>query len=315
MIKFIGAKNEQAYYAEYLLKMFTAEHTASDIRAFYPNKFLFKNIGGMITPGVSTVVILGLGFKKSEQEAFTESIRTSGNPKVRVYHFASWGDEMQRDEEGLIISKVSETESPLLLMHSELAMYEGMDTSQFTMSVVDAVSAYHRYDFIDSGQPALLYKAIADVYGVQTADVLISKNRKGYERAVDMLQDNVDMIRLETDRRNEYVRDRAETATVSYIGNWAVIMVYAESYVNELAMELMSIHEAEGTTGIVVLVGKHTRGGDMFSIRTTGDVSADAVAKTLGNHQGGKPQVAMVFLSRPLDAMSKLVTRQLLTIL
>ena len=312
MIRFIGARNEQAYYAEYLIKNYIKDIVPSDVQAYYPDRFLMKDIGDYITPGTSMIVIMGLPFKKAEQRAFNEAVAYSTNPEVSIYHFASWGDQLS--EYDSFHSEVSETKSPIAMLHKALHTYEEMSDSPFVLELVELVDAYHRYDFNKlSASSVLLVKSLADVYQTDLAGKLGTKRYIDYQTMYDLLKDNEEVIQRETNNRNSYIESRANMATVKYTGSIAVIMVYAEHYTNELAMELYGIHEVEGLTGMVVLVGKHTRGDDMFSIRTAGEVSASDVAKALGNHKGGKEHVANVFLNRPLDTLADAVTQQLST--
>lgn len=302
MITFIGAHNEQAYYTDYLLK-----RSNKGVDSHYPERFVMQDTGSYIKNTTTAVVIVGLGFKKSEQDSFTNSIMTSDNPNVEIRHFASWGDIIQGDK---VISKVDEVGSPIRLMYNTLK--EGLvDEEEFSENIVEYLDSYHRFTFKE-GTPVMVFKALADFYTIGLAEKLI---RTSYKTNVELIRDNLEEIRVETTKRSAYIKDRAETATVSVVANTAVVMLYAESYVNELAYYLKGLHQKDNIKEVIVLVGKHTRGSDMFSIRTSEGVDAEQVAKALGSNMGGKPRVATVFLTRPVDSLTNVVTRQLLTML
>ena len=113
-------------------------------------------------------------------------------------------------------------------------------------------------------------------------------------------------------KREEYISKKKQDAKITKVAkDICLVVVYAELYKNELAHSLLNSTKAKQYNSCIVLIGTHTKGSDMFSIRTR-NISADSIARTLGNGRG-KDNVASVFLPSMVDVINDTAVQYLTT--
>lgn len=310
MIKLLAAKNIQGYYADALLNWCTKK----DVRTVYLDKLNYGEVDRYVEEQDSVLIILGFGFTKNQTSAFSEALARCDLdvPFASIYHFASWGDECELP---LVSSYVDEVMSPVKLMRKNLGQNGDHEIISFTKNlqllteVVGAIDDYHSYSFESKGNQLSLTLNllgthlkghISDHSDISSVDELLEQ----YEELVTSTYENM----------NDYISRKLDIAKVSTVGNYLVVFLYAEDYVNEIAHKFIEAYTAAGYANVIVLVGKHTKGDDMFHIRVSKGLDAALIAHKL-NRGKGKEQAATVFLGDTREYMFNAVKKQLLSTL
>lgn len=231
-----------------------------------------------------------------------------------VRHFASYGDTFSRgNRKNITWSQVSEVETPLISLVEALDEHKEENQRVFPDEkgrnwvdlILENINRYHTY-------------SPEHVSGLPWEMVLLSEHfREGLSSIYDewkSLKDNlVSMsdirVRLR-ENANEYIFRKVDSCRIKEVSyadkRLFVFMLYAENHVNEISHQLLN-SVAEYGVPTAVLVGKHTRGGDLFSIRTSEGVSAAGIADVLSGKRSGKDRVGSVFLPATLDVTSQAV--------
>lgn len=308
MISYIGTNNMQGYYGRALLSL----GTDNRIVAEYPSRFVFQNIDSYVDAYADIVIILGFSFNKSETGSFIESLKQAnlyGNPMTQVYHFASFGDVIEDPE---IESYVDEELSPVLLMKKVLSradtVFSKINKNQmFVHELANAINEYHTYTFNTTGNTDVLkLKHLADAKGKDVYKYVV-----GASSVRELVHSSEDIIKPQEEKFNEYISRKLELANVFTVQDTVVVMLYAEQYVNEIAHAFITNYQMSGFEKVVVMVGRQTRGDDLFSIRVSKGLDASEIAKVV-NGGKGKEGAATVFLGRPLDSLANIVHKQIL---
>lgn len=317
MIQLIGSNNVQGYYTELLLKMGVEDK----VKAYFPRRFNFHDVGQFVDDKADCVVIVGFGFKKNQQEAFIQALKDLSlydTPMTEVYHFASWGDVIE-DSTGSIHSFVDEELSPVKLLYKNFGKVSNplktiKQQDMFLFELVQAIDDYHTYTFREKGNDnSIKLKLLGDFYRRNTGSNIYKNllgNRNPSVGAI--LTDFWEQVAEEESKMHDYLREKLAITKVFTVGDTVVVMLYAENYINEIANEVIEAYKASGYSKVVVMVGKQTRGDDMFSIRVSEGLDAGVIAQKINNGKG-KERAATVFLGKPIDFIAKSVHQQLLT--
>lgn len=318
MITLIAPNNIQGHYAELVLR----KGTWDKVHVVYPRLFSFKDVADYLHEQTDCLIILGMGYKKSEHKALIDSLDRANMyqiPMTEVYHFASFGDKIEAEG---VYSYVDEEKSPLKLLYENFGKVDQpikrlIPGKTIIEELVEFIDQYHTYTYEQLGNTEpLKLKLLSDLYEEATAETILkieNNNRLGkLEHVSTILSFHGSDIELREKHMKKYIADKLRTVTVFNAGNYVVIMLYAEQYTNEIASEFIRTYQGAGFQNVIVLIGKHTKGDDMFSIRVSEGLHAGEIAKKL-NGGKGKERSAVVFLTRPIDYLSKSVQKQLLT--
>lgn len=319
MICLIASNNIQGHYADLLLRVGTKD---TQVNSHFPRKFNFGEVGEYLGENDTVLIVVGFGYKKSENRALIESLERSNfynMPFTAMYHYASWGDVIEADN--TISSTVDEVISPIKLMKTQLSSIKSglgklTENGMFMQGLVKDIEAYHNYSFTNLPSTfSLELKLLGDVYRGSTGAVLANQLESEDEPTVRVLiNKNADTLRIEQGKMEDYIQYKIGTAKVNTVGQYVLVMLYAEEYTNELAHQFLDNFKQAGYDKVIVMIGKHTKGDDMFNIRVSEGLDAAEIARKLNNGKG-KAHAATVFLSQPLEALLKVTSQQLLTFL
>ena len=302
MIQLITKNNSQGWFAEYILKRLVD----TPVEVVSLERFQLRDTH-VYNPEASVIVVVGFPYFKSEQGGVVEALDQYNNPFSSFYHFCSFGDRV--DITG-IHSLTNEEVSPVKMMFDTMTgMYSERDLLRVQIdpalrAIVDAVDDYHTYSFVTKGNNyAMPLKELGDLFKQE----LINKFPFGSLESI-CTQDKELMSSIERNRI-AYVNKKLGSMHVVQLGQTVVAMVYAEEYVNEVAHAAINHYVLTGYPKVAVLVGVHTKGDDMFHVRTHG-VSAKDIAWAL-NQGKGKDTTAVVFLGNSKEPTFKVVQQVL----
>lgn len=302
-------KNYTGVYANYILEhIFCYDNFWSSEQEKTGYMFI-DNLGdiGKEYLDADEVWIIGVPYWKSYKHVIADMLA-----KGRVVrHAATYGEVM--DFEGDIISKVYEKNNPLIDLPKFAREREvanniyGISEGDMVdaMDIALSIDAYHRYDtgskYFEKGLELIL---LMEVFGTDIEEVT---------------NKTLSIARLMKHRMEEYVVKAIETAQVRGISgngkNMAVVVLYAERYVNEIAHKVIDYYLNQNGLPVIVMVGRHTSGSRVFSIRTSEGVSAADVSRILGDKARGKERAATLYLpsedSKLTDSISNYLSDHL----
>lgn len=319
MICLIASNNIQGYYADTILRICSGKK----VHSHFPSKFNFGEVGDYIQEDDDVIIVLGFGYRKSEHTALINSLEQKefyNLPFTGLYHFASWGDVLEADS--TISSFVDEEKSPVRLMKENLASLPDSivrlnKQSMLLHGIVKDVEGYHTYSFHSTPKSlSLELKLLGDAYRGHTGAIIEKQLQESLdEPTVKMIfENNKETIQREKAKMLDYIQYKTGTAKAETVGEYVLVVLYAEEYTNELAHEFIANFTGAGFSKVIVMIGKHTKGDDMFNIRVSEGLDASMIAKGINNGKG-KKQAATVFLGNPTTSVTKSLHQQLLTFL
>lgn len=296
MIQLITRNNSQGYLASHLLKTLYGD---TEVSVVFDNDFTLVKDDFTYDPEASVVIILGVPYKEFNKQLATELLGDKLNPFTLVLHINSFGDEVNIDGVTSIVDKVN---SPVEVLKNYLIMGqtdsfvgkmapipESLDLTNIS-ELVNLGDRYHRYEVARSDDP-IMFNDFFNFYGEWLYDVIkglsVSEIKEEYKYTFEALKS----------RREAYMARRLRTMDIRMAGDILVGVLYAEDYPNEIAHWIIDQYSSSGYNKIVVLVGDHTRGNDMYRVRTKG-IHAGDIAKYL-NNGNGKENAGTVFLDKP----------------
>lgn len=294
----VSRSNVQGYYVNYLVRAFLKE-TETEIHT------VFSDTVDLVSPEIATAVkessvilAVGLPFHESQRNAVTETLTLADNPFSLFFHVATYGDIYMNQDS--FHSYVSEQLSPvkqLTYILPELKSFYQIHRLDYVENflnlyepVFTALDSYHHYEL---QAHTMDYIELGWFYREHLA-------RYAKLKASDLIDENRYVLQACHTNREHYIQHVLTRVQAHVIHSTVICFLFAERYENEIAQCLLSFYAKHGYTKIIVLVGKHTRGDDMFHVRTQG-VHAGEFAKQL-NKGKGKENTAIVFLGQPLQA-------------
>jgi len=234
-------------------------------------------------------ICFDLGFTENQLPILEEIL---GN--VDVSHFASWGEELPFGT-----SYVGDTKSPLKLWADNFIfnLQQGTDNYLVTeqdmlepMDIVASVQEYHQYDNTERSH---FVRRLAELFGKNLGEIshIGLKNMRSKNLNIERI---LETMKFEEEKYIEKKKSEAREFNISDTTQIKVFMVYAEKLQNEIAHELIEENKNQYME-VVVLIGSHTRGDDLFRVRVSEGISALDVAQELNNGKG-KDHAATVFL-------------------
>lgn len=248
------------------------------------------------------VVLLGKPIKENQVALVENALSEVRNlPFTMTYHLANWGDKIDVDV-STVDTKVNYTSKLIeeISKGTGFIKFKNKASEEFAKRIGEGLQSHHKYDGGLLGKNLML---LAELY---QKDLI----NKSYIKIEDIgtLEEDV----LTSLRRNmsNYVSRKVEEADIQVLDSGVIVVsLFAEQHINELGKVIIDSLSRNGSK-VVVLIGKQTRGDDLFRIRTSEGVSASGVAHTL-NRGKGKERAATVFLPKGNQPVYNTIVRTL----
>ncbi|APZ81947.1 hypothetical protein EFP01_020 [Enterococcus phage EFP01] len=287
----ITKKNVQGYVLNYLFKQLAVK-SGHNYTCEFLDKFNLPDIGNYADKA-DILIVAGFPFYESQRTALDEALQAMNNPFSQFYHLATFGDTYSN--EGAFHSYVDITVSPVgnfSKVVKELKNFlKFADAIQPLLlsdmeSIIEATDAYNRYEVTDT---TLDWISLVETY----RDQLYARYGVGTDLE-EILDKDKTLVKALREKKDDYIKRTLGRTSAQVINGTVVCFTYAEEYVNEVAHKLIEFYQSYNYTRIAVFVGRHTKGDDMFSIRTAGIDAGELAYKV--NRGRGKPTTATVFL-------------------
>lgn len=287
----ITKKNVQGYVLNYLFKQLAVK-SGHNYTCEFLDKFNLPDIGNYADKA-DILIVAGFPFYESQRTALDEALQAMNNPFSQFYHLATFGDTYSN--EGAFHSYVDTTVSPVgnfSKVVKELKNFlKFADAIQPLLlsdmeSIIEATDAYNRYEVTDT---TLDWISLVETYREQ----LYARYGVGTDLE-EILDKDKALVKALREKRDDYIKRILGRTSAQVVNGTVICFTYAEEYVNEVAHKLIEFYQSYNYTRIAVFVGRHTKGDDMFSIRTSGIDAGELAYKV--NRGRGKPTTATVFL-------------------
>lgn len=287
----VTKKNVQGYVLNYLFKQLAVK-SGHNYTCEFLDKFNLPDIGNYADKA-DILIVAGFPFYESQRTALDEALQAMNNPFSQFYHLATFGDTYSN--EGAFHSYVDTTVSPVgnfSKVVKELKNFlKFADAIQPLLlsdmeSIIEATDAYNRYEVTDT---TLDWISLVETYREQ----LYARYGVGTDLE-EILDKDKALVKALREKRDDYIKRILGRTSAQVVNGTVICFTYAEEYVNEVAHKLIEFYQSYNYTRIAVFVGRHTKGDDMFSIRTSGIDAGELAYKV--NRGRGKPTTATVFL-------------------
>lgn len=287
----ITKKNVQGYVLNYLLKQLAVK-SEHNYTCEFLDKFNLPDIKNYVNKA-DVLIISGFPFYESQRTTVDEALQVMNNPFSQFFHLATFGDTYSN--EGSFHSYVDELVSPVGNFPKIIKELENFlkfnDVIRHLLlsdmeSIIEATDAYNRYEVTDT---ILDWVSLVETYREQ----LYARYGVGTDLE-EILDKDKTLVKALRERKDDYIKRTLGRTSAQVINGTVVCFTYAEEYVNEVAHKLIEFYQSYNYTKVAVFVGRHTKGDDMFSIRTAGIDAGELAYKV--NRGRGKPTTATVFL-------------------
>lgn len=310
-IQLIATKNVQGYYMNLLLSRawdgfeFNVHFTEA--------KDLLGSLKELNSFDFEVLYTVGMPFWESQQNSTVDWL-SRHVPKARqllLYHFATFGHNFVYEDDWLrTMNYVGESTSPVdwlpeALDHVTANSYvvpnlTGYRESVFwnnNQDIIRLIGGYNAYD-IETWNRSLDSVDLAEFGMLMRGNLteLLTFN----EGLPELYEKYKPVFRSLRENRWDAISHAIKRTRATVINSTVVCFLYAEQYPNEIAHKLIDFYRQHNYEKVIVFVGKHTKGDDMFSVRSYG-VDASHVAYRLNNGKG-KPNTATVFLGNAGNA-------------
>ena len=308
-VHLIAKRNTQGYFMNLLLSRawsgynYTVHFTdARDVYSALQEKAIPDN--------TKRLFIVGLPFWSSQYNAVSELLASQRDPQeiLKIYHFATFGDSFPDEEwqDGFFCwhSMVDEVVSPVQKLADVLLMLQAegkcpCDLEDFfaiNETIIRLVDQYNSYSFEPNTKENTVN--LVDLGNLLREDM--PRAFSSHWTFEEIMENYFYTLLGLRNTRNEYIQQAIKKVRATVINSTVVCFLYAEQYPNEIAYKLIDFYRQHNYEKVIVFVGKHTKGDDMFSVRSYG-VDASEVAYRL-NRGKGKPNTATVFLGNSGNA-------------
>lgn len=287
----VTKKNVQGYVLNYLFKQLAVK-SGHNYTCEFLDKFNLPDIGNYADKA-DILIVAGFPFYESQRTTLDEALQTMNNPFSQFYHLATFGDTYSN--EGAFHSYVDTTVSPVgnfSKVVEELKKFlKFADAIQHLLlsdmhTIIEATDAYNRYEVTDI---TLDWISLVETYREQLYA------RYGVDTDLEEILDkDKTLVKALREKRDDYIKRILGRTSAQVINGTVICFTYAEEYVNEVAHKLIEFYQSYNYTRVAVFVGRHTKGDDMFSIRTAGIDAGELAYKV--NRGRGKLTTATVFL-------------------
>lgn len=287
----ITKKNVQGYVLNYLLKQLAVK-SEHNYTCEFLDKFNLPDIKNYANRA-DVLIISGFPFYESQRTTVDEALQVMNNPFSQFFHLATFGDTYSN--EGSFHSYVDELVSPVGNFPKIIKELENFlkfnDVIRHLLlsdmeSIIEATDAYNRYEVTDT---ILDWVSLVETYREQ----LYARYGVGTDLE-EILDKDKTLVKALRERKDDYIKRTLGRTSAQVVNGTVICFTYAEEYVNEVAHKLIEFYQSYNYTRIAVFVGRHTKGDDMFSIRTSGIDAGELAYKV--NRGRGKPTTATVFL-------------------
>lgn len=287
----ITKKNVQGYVLNYLLKQLAVK-SEHNYTCEFLDKFNLPDIKNYANRA-DVLIISGFPFYESQRTTVDEALQVMNNPFSQFFHLATFGDTYSN--EGSFHSYVDELVSPVGNFPKIIKELENFlkfnDVIRHLLlsdmeSIIEATDAYNRYEVTDT---ILDWVSLVETYREQ----LYARYGVGTDLE-EILDKDKTLVKALREKKDDYIKRTLGRTSAQVINGTVVCFTYAEEYVNEVAHKLIEFYQSYNYTKVAVFVGRHTKGDDMFSIRTAGIDAGELAYKV--NRGRGKPTTATVFL-------------------
>lgn len=287
----ITKKNVQGYVLNYLFKQLAVK-SEHNYTCEFLDKFNLPDIKNYANKA-DVLIISGFPFYESQRTTVDEALQVMNNPFSQFFHLATFGDTYSN--EGSFHSYVDELVSPVGNFPKIIKELENFlkfnDVIRHLLlsdmeSIIEATDAYNRYEVTDT---ILDWVSLVETYREQ----LYARYGVGTDLE-EILDRDKTLVKALREKKDDYIKRTLGRTSAQVINGTVVCFTYAEEYVNEVAHKLIEFYQSYNYTKVAVFVGRHTKGDDMFSIRTAGIDAGELAYKV--NRGRGKPTTATVFL-------------------
>ncbi|QOV05913.1 hypothetical protein [Enterococcus phage EFGrKN] len=287
----ITKKNVQGYVLNYLFKQLAVK-SGHNYTCEFLDKFNLPDIGNYADKA-DILIVAGFPFYESQRTTVDEALQVMNNPFSQFFHLATFGDTYSN--EGSFHSYVDELVSPVGNFPKIIKELENFlkfnDVIRHLLlsdmeSIIEATDAYNRYEVTDT---ILDWVSLVETYREQ----LYARYGVGTDLE-EILDKDKTLVKALREKKDDYIKRTLGRTSAQVINGTVVCFTYAEEYVNEVAHKLIEFYQSYNYTKVAVFVGRHTKGDDMFSIRTAGIDAGELAYKV--NRGRGKPTTATVFL-------------------
>lgn len=287
----VTKKNVQGYVLNYLFKQLAVK-SEHNYTCEFLDKFNLPDIGNYADKA-DILIVAGFPFYESQRTTLDEALQTMNNPFSQFYHLATFGDTYSN--EGSFHSYVDEVISPVgnfpKIVEELKKFLKFADTTQHLLlsdmhTIIEATDAYNRYEVTDT---ILDWVSLVETYREQ----LYARYGVGTDLE-EILDKDKTLVKALREKKDDYIKRTIGRTSAQVINGTVICFTYAEEYVNEVAHKLIEFYQSYNYTKVAVFVGRHTKGDDMFSIRTAGIDAGELAYKV--NRGRGKPTTATVFL-------------------
>ena len=287
----ITKKNVQGYVLNYLFKQLAVK-SEHNYTCEFLDKFNLPDIKNYANRA-DVLIISGFPFYESQRTTVDEALQVMNNPFSQFFHLATFGDTYSN--EGSFHSYVDELVSPVGNFPKIIKELENFlkfnDVIRHLLlsdmeSIIEATDAYNRYEVTDT---ILDWVSLVETYREQ----LYARYGVGTDLE-EILDKDKTLVKALREKRDDYIKRILGRTSAQVVNGTVICFTYAEEYVNEVAHKLIEFYQSYNYTRIAVFVGRHTKGDDMFSIRTSGIDAGELAYKV--NRGRGKPTTATVFL-------------------
>ncbi|UNZ10527.1 hypothetical protein DIEEDFHO_00169 [Enterococcus phage vB_OCPT_Bill] len=287
----ITKKNVQGYVLNYLFKQLAVK-SEHNYTCEFLDKFNLPDIKNYANRA-DVLIISGFPFYESQRTTVDEALQVMNNPFSQFFHLATFGDTYSN--EGSFHSYVDELVSPVGNFPKIIKELENFlkfnDVIRHLLlsdmeSIIEATDAYNRYEVTDT---ILDWVSLVETYREQ----LYARYGVGTDLE-EILDKDKTLVKALRGKKDDYIKRTLGRTSAQVINGTVVCFTYAEEYVNEVAHKLIEFYQSYNYTKVAVFVGRHTKGDDMFSIRTAGIDAGELAYKV--NRGRGKPTTATVFL-------------------
>lgn len=287
----ITKKNVQGYVLNYLFKQLAVK-SGHNYTCEFLDKFNLPDIGNYADKA-DILIVAGFPFYESQRTTVDEALQVMNNPFSQFFHLATFGDTYSN--EGSFHSYVDEVISPVgnfpKIVEELKNFLKFADAVQHLLlsdmhTIIEATDAYNRYEVTDT---ILDWVSLVETYREQ----LYARYGVGTDLE-EILDKDKTLVKALREKKDDYIKRILGRTSAQVVNGTVICFTYAEEYVNEVAHKLIEFYQSYNYTRIAVFVGRHTKGDDMFSIRTSGIDAGELAYKV--NRGRGKPTTATVFL-------------------
>lgn len=308
-ITVIASNNMFGHYSDVMIRHAYGE----DIHSVFPRKFDIKNMEDYIDPQSHIIIIVGHAFFANQlgylREMLQEIHFDETLPFTEIIHVASFGAEIDIPDVKSYVNDNSITKTLSEVMADGTDLLDPVEFDSGMKKIIQALQEYHEYSFMQHPNSLPLnLKHLSDIYK-KNVNKAVTLDKKGVHYDPDLATSLYGNMQ-------EYVNDKLDKVEAKVLNGTVICLTYAEEHHNELANRIIKAYNDAGYLKVIVLIGKQTRGDDMFHIRVSQNagLNAEEIAEQINDGRGNE-HAATVFLAKPRGLLIEMVIKNLSTYL